>query len=105
MLFRSTTATRSVTLDGMDIWDGQTIGLVDRKLVAAGADPLDVLGQVLDRLAAPAGSLLTLYYGAGVTEAEAEATAAALRARPHPPEVDVVWGGQPHYAYLASLEV
>ena len=46
--------------------------------LAAGADPLDVLGQVLDRVAAPAGALLTLYYGEGVTEADATATAAAL---------------------------
>ncbi|MBI2887890.1 MAG: DAK2 domain-containing protein [Chloroflexi bacterium] len=99
-----TTATRSVTLKGVAVAAGKPIGLLDRDLVAGGETALEVLNAVLDTLPSQEGSLVTLYYGEAVAETDAAAVAAALRARPDRPEVEVVWGGQPHYLYFVSVE-
>jgi len=100
-----TTATRDAVIAGVAVKAGQPIGLLNRVLVAAGATPLEALEAVLDKLAMGPGYLVTLYYGEQVSRQDAEAVADALRARPDHPEVEVVWGGQPHYPYIASVEV
>lgn len=99
-----TTATRDAVIAGVAVKAGQPIGLLNRDLVAAGATPLEALGAVLDKLAMGSGYLVTLYYGEQVSQQDAETVADALRNRPDHPEVEVVWGGQPHYPYIASVE-
>ncbi|MSQ10909.1 MAG: DAK2 domain-containing protein [Dehalococcoidia bacterium] len=99
-----TKATRTVTIDGVDVTEGQHVALLDRKIVACAPLALDVLHRALDAASAPSGSLVTLYYGVDVLSSAAEETASALRQRHDSPEVEVVDGGQPHYAYFASLE-
>ena len=48
--------------------------------------------------------LITLYYGEGVDLAEAERIARRI-AEEHPDvEVEVIRGGQPHYAFLFAAE-
>jgi hypothetical protein len=49
-------------------------------------------------------SLLTLYYGADTREAEARELASELRRRHPQRDVEVVYGGQPHYYYIVSAE-
>ena len=98
-----TRATREVTLDGVAVKEGQPIGLVDRKLAAAGATALATVTQALEQIGSE-GGLLTLYYGEDVSAHEAQALADALRSEEPGVEVEVVWGGQPHYLYIASLE-
>lgn len=98
-----TRATRAATLDGIVVKEGQPIGLLDRKLAAAGETVLEAFMSVLDE-AGCSGGLLTLYYGENVTEAESSTLAAALQDHVQGLEVEVVWGGQPHYLYIASLE-
>ena len=99
-----TTATRGVDLEGHHINEGDSLGLLDRKITATGSNPETVIGQVLDKLAPPSGCLITVYYGQGVSAATADELAEALRGRPEQPEVEVAWGGQPHYPYLLSVE-
>ncbi|MSQ27031.1 MAG: DAK2 domain-containing protein [Dehalococcoidia bacterium] len=99
-----TRANRDAGLDGRAIRAGQSLGFLDRRLVANTGSPETALQQVLDTLESPFGYLLTIYYGDEVSAGEASALAAALRARPDEPEVEMVWGGQPLYPFLGSVE-
>ncbi len=49
-------------------------------------------------------SLITLYYGADTHEGEARALARELRRLRPQHDVEVVYGGQPHYYYIVSAE-
>jgi len=100
-----TQAVRDASLDGVVVRSGQYLGLVERRPATAGNTPGEALDRALDVLAMQAGYLLTLYYGANISSEEASALAQALKERPDGPEVEVVWGGQPHYQYIASVEV
>ena len=99
-----TTATRSVNLDGVEVTQGQVIGLIDGTLKAAGEDlptfALDLLKQMhtVDR------EIITVYYGDTVTTKDADALASKIRATFPSQETEVVNGGQPHYHYIISVE-
>jgi hypothetical protein len=99
-----TAAVRDAKIGGRKIRKGQTIVLdPDDGLVAADGD---LERAILAGLAAlrPGFELITLYYGDGVDLAEAEGIARSI-AEQHPDvEVEVIRGGQPHYAYLFAAE-
>ncbi len=99
-----TTAVRSTTIDGVDVREGQAIGILDGALAAAAASPNDALAAMLDAAELDDGALVTLFYGAGLAEETAEEAAAAIGARGGGIEVEVHEGGQPHYHYLVSIE-
>jgi len=99
-----THAVRSATIDGVAVADGQTIGLIDGKLVYAGAALDEVLLALLARTAADTAELITLYRGADVSEAEGRAMVESLEMRYPDAAFELVAGGQPHYDYLMSVE-
>ena len=99
-----TTAVRSTTIDGVEVQEGQAIAILDSALAAAAATPNEALAAMLDAAALDDGALVTLYYGAGLSEEAAQEAAADIGARPGGIEVEVHGGGQPHYHYLVSIE-
>lgn len=99
-----TRATRSATIGGIKARTGQAIGLLDGELVVARDGPAEVVCHLLARVPAGPGSLITLYYGEGVSRAEAEAVTDEVRRHSPGLEVELVLGGQPHYEYLVSVE-
>ena len=99
-----TTAVRSTTIDGVEVREGQAIAILDGALAAAAATPNDALAAMLDAAGLDDGALVTLYYGAGLSEETASEAAAAIGARPGGIEVEVYEGDQPHYHYLVSIE-
>ena len=99
-----TRAVRDATVEGLQVKQGQFLGLVAGRPVGCGSTAGQALDNALDSLDLAAGYLVTLYHGDGVTGDEAEVLARALGERPDTPQVEVVWGGQPHYPYIASVE-
>jgi hypothetical protein len=99
-----TVATRSVELDGVEVREGQVIGLLNGKLAVSGDDLEPVLLQVLDKAGAQQAELISLYYGAGLTAIQANKIADRVRETWPRLEVEIVRGGQPHYQFIASLE-
>ncbi|MBI4328793.1 MAG: DAK2 domain-containing protein [Chloroflexi bacterium] len=99
-----TYAVRSTRLGGVEVEAGDVIALVDGKLVLARKRLEEVMAELPDLLGVDNGSLLTLYFGEGVSPEQAEETAQALRAAHAGLEVEVAAGGQPHYPYILSLE-
>ncbi len=99
-----TEAVRDARVDGRKVKRGHTLVLdPDDGLVAADPDRDRAILAGIDALK-PGYELLTLYYGEGVDLGDAEAV--ARRVAEHAPdvEVEVVRGGQAHYAFLFAAE-
>jgi len=99
-----TRAVRTAQVDGVNVTEGQLIGLVNEKLVAAGSDATQITRDTLGRLAMDQHEIVTVYYGADIAEATAQTLAEQIRAWYPNLEVEVVNGGQPFYDYVISAE-
>lgn len=99
-----TYATRSVTLDGVEVKDGQMIGLVNGRLCAASPEIDDVLAQLLQQMDLDGRELLSVYYGSDVSAADATQLAAKIETAYPDIEVEVFPGGQAHYYYILGAE-
>lgn len=99
-----TRATRSVNLDGVDVTEGEMIGLVNGRLCAAGAELERVLAQVLAAMEIDERELISVYYGADVGREEATAVAAQIEEGNPDIEVEILAGGQAHYFFILGAE-
>lgn len=97
-----TTAVRDVAAQG--IVKGAWLGLLDDRPVTSGPDADKVLLGALASAGAGDAELITLYSGAEVAPHEAEAIRQQIEQRFADAVVEVVPGGQPLYAYIASVE-
>jgi dihydroxyacetone kinase-like predicted kinase len=99
-----TEAVRTVQMDGINVREGDIIGLVNGRLVTAGTDMHDVVRRALTRMGAAKHEIVTIYHGAGITLATAEMLAQHIKQWFPSLELEVVNGGQPYYAYIISAE-
>jgi DAK2 domain fusion protein YloV len=99
-----TIATRSVQLNGVDVKEGEAIGLLNDNLVASDRSPEQVIEEVLRQMKAEEYEIITIYYGENVTQKEAEALATQISQDYPEQEIELVNGGQPHYIYILSAE-
>src|SRR6266852_2914734 len=99
-----TTAIRTVRVGGVRVREGDFIGLVNGNLVIAGQDMEYVIRETLQRMSIEHYEIVTLYFGEGVTKQQAEDTARSIKEKYSHLEIEVVDGGQPHYAYVISAE-
>ena len=99
-----TRAVRSVQIDGVNVTEGDTIGLVNGHLVTAGSDVNAVVRDTLSRMQIEQYEIVTVYYGADVMLAQANEMAQRIKEQFPAQELEVVEGGQPFYAYIISAE-
>ena len=99
-----TTAVRTAEIDGISVQQGDTIGLLDGRLVATGNDPGQVLVEVVSKAEPERGGIVTVYAGDPVSGEAVQATANALEEALSGVDVELISGGQPHYHYLFSVE-
>jgi uncharacterized protein len=99
-----TTSTRNVTINDVTVRNGQIIGLVNDKLAVAGETVLDTTLSLLQKVDAANHELVTLYYGHGLQETDAESMTDAVRAAYPGQQVDLFFGGQPHYYFVIGVE-
>jgi len=99
-----TRAVRGTCLNGLEIRKGQFIAILNDEDLIARADKIgDVVLEALGKTGAEKSRIVTIYYGAEIKDVEAQEIAQEIRDRYHT-EVEVVYGGQPHYNYIISLE-
>jgi dihydroxyacetone kinase-like predicted kinase len=98
-----TRAVRSTSLSGVRVSAGDVIAIVDDELKLSAASLEDAVIEAIKGLNGQ-GSLITLYHGAETGEAATHALASNIRQRFPSYEVEVVFGGQPHYDYIVSVE-
>jgi dihydroxyacetone kinase-like predicted kinase len=99
-----TSAVRSANAGGLVVQEGQSVALTDGKLVAAADSPEKALQQALAKAGMGPGACITLYLGQQADREEAQELADRLQAQAEGIQVELIYGGQPHYQYLASLE-
>jgi hypothetical protein len=99
-----TRAVRAVTMDGVEVGEGDIIGLADGKLAASGHDLDQVAHDLLARLGAAEHEIITLFPGQDVTPAAADAMTARVREWFPKQEVETQRGGQPYYDYIIAVE-
>jgi len=99
-----TTAVRPAKIGDLDVKEGQAIAFLDGKVVAAGDGIPQLVNEVLEQIDIAGSEIITIYYGADTERAEAEGIAEVLRQKYPHIEVEAIYGGQPHYNYLISVE-
>ena len=99
-----TQAVRSAAIGGLAVEAGQYIALLDNQISTVDATPQGALRQALASAGLTSDTLVTVYVGADGGWRLAENLASSLREDIEGIQVDVIYGGQPHYHYLASIE-
>jgi len=99
-----TRAVRRTSIGGVRVNEGDVIAIVDDQLQLAAPSAEEAVVGALEGLPQADESLATLYYGAETTAAAAEELARNIRERFSSYEVEVVFGGQPNYDYIVSVE-
>ena len=99
-----TRATRSTTINGIRCLEGQIIALLDDDLVVATEDLSEAALKVLEEAQAEASELITIYWGANLNEQEAQEISHMISKQYSDQEVELVYGGQPHYDLIFSVE-
>jgi len=99
-----TSATRSVEINGLNVEEGQLIGLHNGELVVSSLDLQDACLKLLEAMQVQQYELITLFYGANVSKQQAYQVADAIRAAFPQQDVEVQDGGQPHYQFIIGVE-
>jgi dihydroxyacetone kinase-like predicted kinase len=99
-----TRAVRATRLNGLEIKKGQFIAILnDEDLIARADKAGNAILEAVGKAGADKAGIITVYYGAEIKGAEAQEIAQEIRDR-YKAEVEVVYGGQPHYDYIICLE-
>lgn len=99
-----TYAVRTTNIDGIDIEEGDIMALGDHGMLAVGKSvdgvALDAMKEMLDEEC----ELVTIYYGADVSEHEAKVLEEQAQEQYPDKEIELQYGGKPIYYYLISAE-
>jgi DAK2 domain fusion protein YloV len=99
-----TRAVRDSLVDGVQVKAADFIGLIDDKVIVAGAELEPVVDEVVARLLVGGRGLLTALIGAVESSDQAVAALDKLRDKYPLVEIDLHEGGQPFYPVLLSAE-
>lgn len=100
-----TKAIRDSAVNGVTISKGDVIGIRESDEIAAhGDDEKEIILELLDSMVTPDSSVISMYYGADVSEEKAAELQAVLENRYAECSVEVLRGGQSVYDYVLSAE-
>lgn len=99
-----TYAVRTTNVDGLDVKVGDIMGLDDKSVLTTGTDVGDTTVDLISKIISEDSSNLTLFYGDGVTEEDTAILQAKLEKRFPDIDISIVFGGQPVYYYIISIE-
>ena len=99
-----TYAVRTTHMDGFDLEKGDIIGLDEKSIIAKGALVKDTVMQLVDKIINPDIANITLFYGKDIKEEEANELSEELGTKYPSCDVTLLYGGQPVYYYIISME-
>ncbi len=99
-----TRSIRDATLNGVPVAEGDYMGLVEGNLTVTEATPEAALVSALAGVGLAEDQIITLYWGADTDAERTGAVSRQIEERAPGIQVDLVYGGQPHYPYFASVE-
>jgi len=99
-----TYAIRDSEYNGVTIRQGDIIGLHNGQIEFSGQSVHDVVIEMMKKIVTDEDELITVYYGADVTEEDAKAITGEIENEYDECDVECHNGGQPLYYYLISVE-
>lgn len=99
-----TYAVRDTRLDDKEIHQGDIMGIGDKGILAVGTEINAVAGEMAGHMVDEDAEIISIYYGADVSEEEAEKLQESLEEAYPDCDVEVNFGGQPIYYYILSVE-
>ena len=99
-----TFAVRDTVMSGIDVKEGNIIGIAEGDLLAAGDDVEETTVRLIEDLVDEDTAIITLFYGEDVTESQASDLGNVLEAKYEDIDIELYYGGQPLYYYLISVE-
>ena len=99
-----TYSVRDTQLDDLQIHEGDIIGMYNGKIQSVGSSAHDVACTLMQDIVTEDDGLITVYYGADTSEADARSVTEELAKAFPDCDVEMQYGGQPHYYYLISVE-
>lgn len=99
-----TYAVRDTNMDGKEIKQGNFMGLADKKIVSVAETVNKAAKELTESMLDEDSELISIYFGAEVTETEAEALADEILQGHDDLDIEVQYGGQPIYSYFISVE-
>ncbi|WP_411170501.1 DAK2 domain-containing protein [Clostridium sp. MB05] len=99
-----TYAVRDTEMDGIEIKEGNMLGLIEGKIKKVGTSYCDVAEEILSDMIDEESELITIFYGADVTEEEAEEFVEKIEDKYEDLDVQCYRGAQPLYYFLMSVE-
>ena len=99
-----THAVKDTCIDGMDIHEGNIIGVSGGHILSAQEDIFTATVKLVEEIADEDSEIITLYYGEGETQENAQKIADAVEENFPDAEIMVANGGQSVYYYIISVE-
>ncbi|MDD6070197.1 MAG: DAK2 domain-containing protein [Clostridiales bacterium] len=99
-----TYAVRDTSIDGKEINAGDIMGIDDEGIQSVSTDLVTATKELLAGMVDEDSELISIYYGADVTEADAKAFEEYVEDTYSDCDVEFNYGGQPIYYYILSVE-
>ena len=99
-----TYAVRDTVMGGIEVTEGDIIGISGKSLISSGKNIEDVTRNVIKDMVDEDAGIITLYYGEDVEEDAARLFAENIQAEFEDLDVELYYGGQPLYYYLIAVE-
>ena len=99
-----TYAVRDTKIDGLEIKNGDYMGLDDKTIKSTGSDIEQVTYDLVDTMVEEDSELISIYYGEEANEDNAQKIADSLMEKYDYLDVEVHAGNQPVYYYVISVE-
>ena len=99
-----TYAVRDTEMDGIEIKEGNMLGLVEGKINKVGDDYFKVAEEVLESMIDEDSELITIFYGKDVDESKIEEFTEKLEEKYEDCDVQFYKGDQPLYYFIMAVE-
>ena len=97
-----THAVRDTTIEGVNVSNGQLMGLVDGAISCVTDTREECIAKLAEKMAG--ASYVTVFYGEDVSEEEAAVAGSTIESVASGAEVITINGGQPIYSFIISVE-
>lgn len=99
-----TFAVRDTEINNKKIHKDDIMGICDGEIVSVGKDINEVSMELIKNATTDENELITIFYGEDIEEEKAHELADNLKGKLEDYEITVVYGGQPLYYYIFSIE-
>ncbi|MGL4451566.1 MAG: DAK2 domain-containing protein [Sarcina sp.] len=99
-----TYAVRDTEMDGIEIKEGNILGLIEGKIKEVGESAYDVASTLIEKLTDEDSELITIFYGEDCDETKVEELVANLEEKYEDFDIQCYKGNQPLYYFIIAVE-